>query len=71
MANNKHTSKDLKDLTNNALVEKVQEETKEYRKVKFNHSVTPLDNPNVLKEMRRNIARLNTELRARHIKAQQ
>lgn len=71
MANNKHLSKELKELTDSALVGKIQEETKEYRKTKFNHSVTPLDNPNELKEMRRNIARLNTELRARQIKAQQ
>lgn len=31
------------------------------KKMKFNHSVTPLENPMQLRELRRNVARLLTE----------
>ncbi len=39
----------------------------EYHKLKFTHSVTGLENPNVIKETRRDIARIKTELRSREI----
>ena len=35
--------------------------------LKLGHSITPLDNPNQIKEVRKTIARLQTELRAREI----
>jgi large subunit ribosomal protein L29 len=35
--------------------------------MKLNHAVTPLDNPIKLKEARKNIARLKTEMRKRQL----
>ena len=47
-------------------------ETKEKHKahlstMKLNHSVTPLENPSQIKAVRRDIARLNTEIRQREL----
>ena len=39
----------------------------EYHKLKFTHSITGLENPNVITETRKDIARLKTELRSREI----
>jgi len=39
----------------------------EYQQMKFDNAVRGLGNPMELRELRRNIARINTELRAREI----
>ncbi len=39
-------------------------------RMKMNHAVSPLDNPNKIVETRRNIARLKTEVRTRQIQEQ-
>jgi len=41
----------------------------QYGKLKFDHSVRGLDNPLVLTEARKDIARLKTEIRRREIEA--
>lgn len=38
-----------------------------YQKLRFDHSTTGLDNPNELVEVRRDVARLKTEVRARQL----
>ena len=35
--------------------------------MKLNHTVTPLENPSQIKSVRRDIARLNTEIRQREL----
>lgn len=40
-----------------------------YQKMKFDHAITGLDNPLRLREVRRDIARLNTEIRRRELAA--
>ena len=40
-----------------------------YQKMKFDHAVTGLDNPLLLREVRRDIARLKAEARRRELKA--
>ena len=35
--------------------------------MKLNHTVTPLENPSQIKAVRRDIARLNTEIRQREL----
>lgn len=43
-------------------------ETKvQYQKMKFDHAVKGLDNPLLLREMRRDIARLQSEVRRREL----
>jgi large subunit ribosomal protein L29 len=52
------------------LQERLENEETLMVRMKMNHAVSPLDNPNKLVETRRNIARLKTEVRARQIKEQ-
>jgi large subunit ribosomal protein L29 len=40
-----------------------------YRKMKINHAVSELDNPQVIKNNRRTIARLKTEIKRREMAA--
>ena len=63
----KLNKEDIKEFANDELVEKIKEEKVRYKKARFNHAVSPLDNPLQLRFMRRDIARLNTELRKREI----
>ena len=39
-------------------------------KLRFNHAITPLENTNVLKEIKRHIARIHTELKKRKLSKQ-
>ena len=39
----------------------------EYHKMRFDHNVQGLDNPMVMKELRKDIARIKTEIRRREI----
>jgi len=41
----------------------------QFRKMRFDHEVRGLDNPLTLKEVRRDIARLKTEVRRREVAA--
>lgn len=63
----KYTTEELKGLSSDDLMGMLDADQKELGKMKFSHKVTPLDDPNMLKTMRRNIARLKTELRAREL----
>ncbi len=56
---------EIKELSMNDLVERIEEEQKQLVKLKINHAVTPIENPNKIKEYRKTIARLKTELAAR------
>lgn len=55
----------LKDLTTAEVVEKLKEDSTHYTKMKFNHVVTALENPMTLRQLRRDIARMKTELKHR------
>lgn len=63
----RYTSEELKGMPVGDLHKMLQGDQKELGKMSFSHKVTPLDNPRMLKEMRRNIARIKTELRAREL----
>ncbi|HRK27595.1 MAG TPA: 50S ribosomal protein L29 [Chitinophagales bacterium] len=58
---------DFKDLSVEDLLEKQSEDSLRLQKLRFNHAVSPLENTNVLKQLRREIARVKTELRAREL----
>ncbi|MBQ9547175.1 MAG: 50S ribosomal protein L29 [Bacteroidales bacterium] len=60
----------LKELSTPELKEKLENERNVYQKMLLTHAVSPLENPNKIKESRRNIARYLTELRAREIAEQ-
>lgn len=61
----KINKEDIKELTTEELVEKVKAEKLSYKKAKFNHAISQLDNPLKLRAQRRDIARLMTELNGR------
>ncbi len=63
-------SSEIRELTTQELLERLESEETLMVRMKMNHAVSPLDNPNKLVETRRNIARLKTEVRARQIKEQ-
>lgn len=55
------------DLTTNDLKERVATEKAALNKMTMNHTVTPLENPMQIKDLRRTIARMMTELRKREL----
>ena len=63
-------SSEIKELTIQELQERLESEETLMVRMKMNHAVSPLDNPNKMVETRRNIARLKTEVRARQVKEQ-
>ena len=59
--------KEIKELTTEELVERIQTEVGNYSQMKLNHAVTPLENPSQIKAARRDIARMKTELHQREL----
>lgn len=55
------------DLATPDLLDKLAEEKERLVKMKLTHAVSPLENPQSLKEQRRAIARLKTEIRRREL----
>ncbi|MCK9203221.1 MAG: 50S ribosomal protein L29 [Bacteroidales bacterium] len=55
----------IKELTTSEIRERLDEEKRQLTKLKLNHAVSPLENPNKITAYRRTIARLQTELRYR------
>lgn len=58
----------IRELSTAELTERLDEERKQLIKLKLNHAVSPLENPNKIKTYRRTIARMVTELRSRQLK---
>lgn len=57
----------IHELSTPEIVERLIEEKQQLTKLKLNHAVSPIENPQKIKEQRRTIARLNTEIRKRQI----
>jgi len=57
-------------LSQQELIERLENEENMLVRMKMNHAVSPLDNPNKIVETRRNIARMKTEVRSRQIQEQ-
>jgi large subunit ribosomal protein L29 len=53
---------EINELSMNDLLERLEEEQKQLVRLKINHAVTPIENPNKIKEYRKTIARFKTEL---------
>ncbi|MDR1879009.1 MAG: 50S ribosomal protein L29 [Bacteroidales bacterium] len=54
-------------LSTKELIERLEEEQKQLVSIKLHHAVSSVENPNVIKEYRKTVARLKTEIRAREI----
>lgn len=59
---------DIRALTIAELKDKINVEKEALRKMQFAHQVTAIENPMKLRENRKLVARLNTELRAKELK---
>lgn len=55
----------IKELSTQDLKDRLEEEKKQLTKLKLNHAVSPLENPNKIKDYRKTIARIKTELTKR------
>lgn len=58
---------EIRELNNQELLERIDNEQVNLTKLRMNHAVSPLDNPNQIAYSRRLVARLKTELRQREL----
>lgn len=58
---------DIRDLTTDELVEKLEIERENFGKLRLSHAVAALENPMQLRDQRRTVARLETVLRERQL----
>jgi large subunit ribosomal protein L29 len=59
--------KEVRELETKDLEERIDAEVAKYDQMKLNHSISPLENPSQIKAVRRDIARMKTELRQREL----
>jgi large subunit ribosomal protein L29 len=59
---------EIKELSTPDLLERIDTEKTMLIRMRLNHAITPLDNPQKLKQAKITIARLLTELRDRELK---
>ncbi len=60
--------KEIIELDDKALKEKLENAENKLHQMKLNHSVTPLEDPSQITKMRRDIARMKTVLRPKELK---
>lgn len=59
--------KGLKDAGAPDLQARIQEDEMRLKKLQFGHAISPLENPMSIRELRKDIARLKTELQKREL----
>ncbi len=60
-------NKSLKDLNVNDLRARIQEDELRLKKLEFAHAISPLENPQSIRSLRRDVARLKTELKKKEL----
>ncbi|MEE3385538.1 MAG: 50S ribosomal protein L29 [Prevotella sp.] len=60
-------NKEIRELETKELEERIDAEVAKLHQMKLNHAITPLENPSQIKLVRRDIARMKTELRQREL----
>ncbi len=60
-------SKEVREMDAKTLAETLENLREKLNNLKLSHAVTPLENPSQIKAVRRDIARLNTEIRQREL----
>lgn len=58
-------NENLKEMETASLKERITEDQMRLKKMKFAHAMTPLENPMMIRGLRRSIATLQTELSSR------
>jgi large subunit ribosomal protein L29 len=61
---------EITELTTAEIIERIENSKEELIRMKLNHTINPLDNPMKIRFARKNIARLNSELRKRQLEKQ-
>ncbi len=61
----------VREMTTQEITEQLVEEKLNYSKIKMAHTISPLENPIQLRNKRKDIARLASELRSRQINGEQ
>jgi len=56
---------EIKELATKELEERIDAESTNLTKLKLNHTISPLDNPLRIRAIRRDVARMKTELQMR------
>jgi large subunit ribosomal protein L29 len=69
MANRIEFNKSLKDLNEQDLKARIAEDKLRLKKLEFAHAISPLENPLSIRGLRKDIARLQTELKQRTLQA--
>ncbi len=60
---------DIKALSSEELKERLNTERSNIQNLRFAHAISPLENPMKIREAKRTIARLHTEIRSRETQA--
>ena len=60
-------NKSIKDLSVQDLHAKIQEDQLRLKKLEFAHAISPLENPMNIRALRRDIARIKTELKKKEM----
>ncbi|MBQ8360630.1 MAG: 50S ribosomal protein L29 [Bacteroidaceae bacterium] len=58
---------EIREIPTSELAERIDTEVANYNQMVLNHAVSPLENPAQIKNLRRTIARMKTELRQREL----
>lgn len=61
--------KSLKDMSETDLEARIREDQLRLKKLEFAHAISPLENPMSIRDLRKDVARLKTELQKRKIGA--
>jgi large subunit ribosomal protein L29 len=60
-------NKGLKDMTHPDLNARIGEDELRLKKLEFAHAISPLENPMSIRDLRKDVARLKTELRKKEL----
>ena len=58
---------EIREIATNELAERIEAEVANYNQMVLNHSISPSENPAQIKQLRRTIARMKSELRQREL----
>ena len=60
-------NKGLKEMSESDLKARIQEDELRLKKLEFAHAISPLENPMSIRDLRKDVARLKTELRKKEL----
>ncbi len=69
MAKSFEFNKSLKDFSDADLTARVNDDSVRLKKLEFAHAISPLENPMGIRNLRKDIARLKTEIKKRSLQA--